>query len=323
MKVETRAPSATQTVVRCICGNHDLVNLGRCRTPSIGPRGTELERELSEIVDPGNLYRCTVCHLGLRLPCPPKQLLAGLYENLPASRWKPGVLRGKGQQMLVRRFQHLKNQKVLDVGAFDGTFLNSLPDCFHKHAIEPSAAADSLQARGITVLRPFLDFPAPDEAGKFDIVTMFDVFEHLTDPLLGMQQLMQYVRPGGSLFVGTGNLDHWSWQYNAGNHWYLDPIQHVVVGSRKHFEWQAARLGATSVSVKSTSHHAGSRRQQWTQSLIAFYFGCRNTTGWKRQMTRIMNRFQPFRELAHKNYMPYTQELKDHVLVEFIRGGDA
>lgn len=317
----TADPSTvTDSTLRCVCGSDQLADLGPCRPPSIGPRGTKLESELNSRFEPGRLYRCQHCHLGLRLPRPDDMALESLYENLPTSRWRNGLLRGSAQKYLVRQFRNESALKILDVGAFDGTFLRSLPDSFEKFAIEPSDAAALLKEHGITHVRPFLQPPEPDEEASFDVVTMFDVFEHLTDPLQGMRDLMSWVRPGGRLFVGTGNLDHWAWTMNAGGHWYLDPIQHIVVGSRKHFAWQADRLKASKFRCRTFSHHDGTVRQRVSQALTAFYFGARGGTGWNRLATRLMHSFSRFRNLSHKESMPYTQELHDHILVEFVRG---
>ncbi|MCA9051738.1 MAG: class I SAM-dependent methyltransferase, partial [Planctomycetaceae bacterium] len=310
----------TEVNRRCVCGNARLIDLGACREPGIGARGTTLEGELSVRFEAGRLYRCEQCYLGLRLPCPDPDALESLYRNLPATRWQNGLLRGSAQQYLVKRLSQQQGLRILDVGAFDGTFLSALPDSFQKFAIEPSDAAVLLEELGIRNLKSFLQAPTPEEAASFDVVTMFDVFEHLSDPLQGMQNLMGYVRPGGTLFVGTGNLDHWSWRPNAGGHWYVDPIQHVVFGSRRHFAWQAVRLKAARFSCQAFSHHRGSVRQQISQALTTLYFGMRNQSGWRRMAVRLMNSSAFFRSLSHKDAMPYAQQLHDHLLAEFVCG---
>ena len=311
--------SSASADLNCVCGCTDLVDLGPCREPSIGPRGTDLEAKLNSHFEAGKLFRCRNCHLGLRLPRPDDQSLATLYENLPTSRWRNGLLRGSAQKFLVKQFDGMSNLRILDVGAFDGTFLASLPKSFSKFAIEPSDATSMLEEQGITPLKPFLQAPTAQEEASFDVVTMFDVFEHLTDPLQGMRDLMAYVKPGGKLFVGTGNLDHWSWKMNAGGHWYLDPIQHVVVGSQRHFVWQAKQLNAASFRVRSFGHHVGTLKERISQASTAFYFGVRNKSGWKRLAVRAMHQLPHFRNLSHKELMPYTQELHDHLLAEFVR----
>ena len=317
--IETRIPSPAKTEIVCVCGSRDLVDLGPCRNPGVG-RCTDFEKTLSQQIDPGRLYRCQDCHLGLRLPRPDDATIASLYEGLPATRWKKGTVAGSAQQYLVERFSgHGGRIHFLDIGAFDGTFLRALPDHFEKAAIEPSQAATELEQQGIKVLKPFLAPATEDESGSYDVVTMFDVFEHLGDPLEGMKFAMSYVRPGGLLFIGTSNLDHWSWRQTLGMHWYLDPIQHVVVGSVKHFQWQMARIGASAFRSRIFSHQPGSIRQRLFQSLMTLYFGAKGRGGWRRIIRGVMNRSFAFRRMSHKDAMPYAQQLNDHVLAEFLR----
>lgn len=317
---ETKFRPVPANDIVCVCGSRNLADLGPCRSPG-GGRCTNFEIALNRQMDPGRLYRCEQCHLGLRLPRPDDATIASLYEGLPATRWKNETVAGSAQQYLVRRLTRQQQQslKILDIGAFDGSFLRALPATFEKAAIEPSEAAAQLEQHNISVLKPFLEPAGPGETRRYDVVTMFDVFEHLADPLQGMKSAMSYVRPGGLLFVGTGNMDHWSWRHTRGTHWYLDPIQHVVVGSRRHFEWEAARIGASSQRTMTFSHQPGPASQRIRQALTAVYFGARERGILGRITIRTMNLFSTFRKLAHKQAMPYTQQLHDHILAEFVR----
>lgn len=320
--LETTLRSAIQTEFACRCGSRNLTDLGPCRVPGLSGC-SDFETELSQQVDPGRLYRCRECHLGLRLPRPLDTVIASLYESLPVTRWKKKPeLAGSAQRYLAKMLGQSNglSLKVLDVGAFDGSFLKALPASFCKMAIEPCDAAAQLEADRIRVLKPFLEPATETEAGQFDVVTMFDVFEHLSDPIQGMKSAISYVRPGGRLFVGTGNMDHWSWRQTQGTHWYLDPIQHIVVGSRRHFEWQASQLGASTCRILTFSHQPGSISQRFSQALTTIYFGARKNSGWSRAVVRLMNCLPGFRRLSNKQVMPYTQQLHDHLLAEYVRG---
>lgn len=44
-------------------------------------------------------------------------------------------------------------------------------------------------------------------AGQFDVVTMIEVIEHLVDPLAFLQKVAALLRPGGMLFLTTGNVE--------------------------------------------------------------------------------------------------------------------
>lgn len=271
----------------------------------------------------GKLLRCCGCRLGRRWPQPTAEELEVVYASLPAHRWKPGRFAGTAQHLTLDRLRASgrANLRVLDIGAFDGSFLAALPDTFEKSAIEPSAAVERLRERKIDVLKPFLHGPTPEEEGAFDAVTLFDVFEHLIDPVAGVQDALRYLKPGGRLFISTGNMDHWSWQRLRGEHWYLDPVQHVVFGSQQHFDWLAGRLGVAKKVILKVSHERGSRWQQLYQTGVTYYFQRRRNRGRHDQVVRVLHRLPAFRRLAHKPYAPYTQQLRDHLLVEYTRAG--
>ena len=308
--------------LRCICGSADLQDLGPCRRPSLVGL-SECESALSQQVQPGRLYRCRRCFLGLRLPRPDISSLEKLYSGLSSDRWKCASPLTAAQQLVLRLVKKKKaddSLRVLDVGAFDGRFLEALPSEFQKSAIEPSCSGhDILQKKGFQVIGRFLAAAEPGDQQKFDLVTMFDVFEHLSNPLAGMQDLMSYLKPGGTLFVGTADLDHWSWYATRGNHWYLDPMQHIAVGSRRHFEWVRSVLPAANLRIYRLSHRPPVFPATLVQSAQLVYFGVKEHLGAGCIALRLMHRIPFFRRLAHKEAVPYTQQVRDHLLAEFTR----
>ena len=308
--------------LRCVCGHGHLDDLGPCRRPGIHGL-TEQEAFLSQQVEPGRLYRCRHCFLGLRLPRPEQAKLESLYSAISADRWATDSSLSSAQKTVVRQTQLMANSasiSVLDVGAFDGRFLDALPSRFQKCAIEPSAGGQAeLAKKSIRVLKPFLEPANSEEQQQFDLVTMFDVFEHLTNPLEGVRSLMSYVKPGGRLVIGTADLDHWSWSATRGFHWYLDPIQHISVGSRKHFEWLRSQLPTCGLTMASVSHQSGNILSRIVEASQMIYFGVRLRSGLARIATRVMHLLPYFQRLSHKDAVPYTQKLQDHVVAVFTR----
>src|SRR5437899_3000576 len=68
---------------------------------------------------------------------------------------------------------------------------------FDEGAIVPLA-----RAKGIPILTK-VDLEA--EAGCMSIVTMIEVIEHLPDPIPVLRKVRRLLRPGGLLFLTTGN----------------------------------------------------------------------------------------------------------------------
>ena len=106
---------------------------------------------------------------------------------------------------IVNRFP--ENISVLDVGTGYGFFLNELTQM----GIKASGVEISSERRKIAetvTTAPVLDANFLDEAveiGKFDIVTMFHVVEHLADPIGFCKSALKYLSDDGYLVVEVPN----------------------------------------------------------------------------------------------------------------------
>jgi SAM-dependent methyltransferase len=75
--------------------------------------------------------------------------------------------------------------------------------------LEPSfAAAQSAGGTVTFVTGDACDLPFPDDS--FDVVTMFDVLEHIPDDHRAAQEALRVTRPGGRILVSTPRAD---WHY--------------------------------------------------------------------------------------------------------------
>ncbi len=95
--------------------------------------------------------------------------------------------------------------EILDVGCGTGAMLGMLGEfgAVSGLEMEPAAIATCHELYGdaVTVLQGSVPDDVPGD-GRIDVVTAFDVIEHLDDDLGAVQRLCEAVRPGG-LFVST------------------------------------------------------------------------------------------------------------------------
>lgn len=96
------------------------------------------------------------------------------------------------------------HRKLLDVGAYTGVFVEiAAQHGWDAWGIEPSRwAVEQAQESGLNVVQGTTATAGfSDEA--FDVVTMWDVIEHVPDPLGELRNAHRLLKPGGLLVVHT------------------------------------------------------------------------------------------------------------------------
>ncbi len=104
---------------------------------------------------------------------------------------------------------------------------------------------------------------AEDE--PFDIVLLFQVLEHLADPLAQLQECRRRLAPGGKLIVGVPNSGSWQASLFRGSWFHLDPPRHLF-----HFSSDSLTrlLGQAGFSVQHISYVSFEHDPYgWIQSL--------------------------------------------------------
>jgi len=99
-------------------------------------------------------------------------------------------------------------RRLLDVGCHVGVFLEIAQERgWETWGVEPSRwAAREARSRGLQVIEGTLDQARlADES--FDVITMWDVIEHLTDPLRDLRESHRLLRKGGLICIHTMNIE--------------------------------------------------------------------------------------------------------------------
>jgi 2-polyprenyl-3-methyl-5-hydroxy-6-metoxy-1,4-benzoquinol methylase len=109
---------------------------------------------------------------------------------------------------LLKRFQ--RGGRLLDVGCGTGIFLGEVVRDPHWQVmgIEPTeyAANYARQALGVEILQSTLD-QVSLPAESFDVITMWDVLEHLPRPIADLRIAHRLLRQGGWLALQVPNVD--------------------------------------------------------------------------------------------------------------------
>ena len=107
-------------------------------------------------------------------------------------------------------------------------------------------------------LTPIEDAEIPD--GTFDVVAMFEVIEHLSDPKGVVRRALTLLRPGGCLAISTPNVA--SLTHRAlGSQWaVLNPFEHLQFFSERTLGDMLSQVGFTDVVFD--RHYAGAGRYE-------------------------------------------------------------
>ncbi|XCN74199.1 MAG: class I SAM-dependent methyltransferase [Candidatus Electrothrix aestuarii] len=124
-----------------------------------------------------------------------------------------------------------KGKTLLDIGAGPGIFAEVAAE--HGRtvtAVDPALDVERLQKKpSITAIKGTVDSIQPEQL--FDVVTMWDVIEHTTDPVAQILKAKQRLREGGWLVLETGNYKSAfrvhkgprHWMYQVEHRWYFSP----------------------------------------------------------------------------------------------------
>ncbi len=98
--------------------------------------------------------------------------------------------------------------KLLDVGAYTGVFVEiAAQHGWEACGIEPSHwAVEQAREHGLHMIEGTLATSGLAD-GSLDVVTMWDVIEHVADPFGEVQQAYRLLKPGGLLVIHTMDID--------------------------------------------------------------------------------------------------------------------
>src|SRR5215207_11672660 len=126
-----------------------------------------------------------------------------------------------------------RRPRILDVGCGTGANLLMLSKYGDAEGVDVSEDALAFcRERGLDKVKLGAGEELPYDDGTFDLVTAFDVVEHMDDDLAGLKEMRRVLRPGGRvlLFVPTF-MFLWGLQDDVSNHrrrYRLPELQRVL-----------------------------------------------------------------------------------------------
>lgn len=143
---------------------------------------------------------------------------------------------------------------LVDLGCYTGVFLDVAARAgWQVTGVEPSRWAGNVaRRRGYTVHQGTVA-TAPLAAGSYAVVTMWDVAEHLPDPVRELQLARQVARDDGYLVVSTLRVDAWIVRL-LGRRWPWYMRMHLIYYTRETLAAVLASAGWRMVFLETYPH---------------------------------------------------------------------
>ena len=175
--------------------------------------------------EPYRVVRCQGCGLVYTLPRLEREQIEAMYQT---AYWHSDEAKEFGytdylqdQELYLATYRMRRRVitirkpepgRVLDVGSAAGFFLATMAEIgWECHGVELSEymADKSRELFGLEqiVSGSLVDLDLPE--GSFDVITFWDVVEHLEDPIPHLQKAWRLLKPDGLLVVETQNVESW------------------------------------------------------------------------------------------------------------------
>ncbi len=209
------------------------------------------------------LVRCQSCGTFYQWPRPRWSELEAYYHEgydsyVPAWQDEKSIFRRMTRRFYAAKMRWFVEQfhvsgSLLDVGCGTGVFLEEMQASqrWQLYGIEPTKiAASYVQERfNIPVINDQIENVRLAE-NFFDVITMWNVFEHLENPKLAMRSLYQALKPGGILVIAVPNYESLS-RWLFGKYWCgWDLPRHLFVLPRSTLLWMLEKIGFRPITSK-------------------------------------------------------------------------
>lgn len=205
----------------------------------------------------GEYAYCSLCdHIFLQNPLTSEKLIK-FYTNYPTSslEWHQNeseFYRSIYQRGIDLFSPHRDGDKLLDIGCSSGYFLSiAAKQGFAAFGIEPnSQEAGYASKNGINVIGSTID-NLSDTKEVFDVITMWDVLEHIKQPVDYVSTLRSLLCQHGLVFVQVPTSDSLAARIMREDCNMFDGIEHLTLFSSKSLDIAFDKAGFTCLAKQS------------------------------------------------------------------------
>jgi SAM-dependent methyltransferase len=125
--------------------------------------------------------------------------------------------------------------RLLDFGCGAGAFARYMAERgYETVGLEPVSLGAPRRLGSLTLLRQPLD--GGGDIGQFDVITLWQVLEHLPRPVETLRALARHLKPDGAMVISVPNYGSLQRKVFGGSWFHLDPPRHLL-----HFDAETLR----------------------------------------------------------------------------------
>jgi len=204
------------------------------------------------VVNQCRIWRCTACGLG-RADVKHFDPRTYYTDDYFSGKHSDGYADYRGSERVLRREfaksmyfirDFRKAGRLLDIGCAYGFFLKEAQRHFEVAGIEIAEdAAQACREAGLPVLSGMADEANLASVGAVDVITLFDVIEHLPQPDQTLALCRDRLLPGGIIVITTGDFGSLAARLLGAKWRLMTPPQHLWFFTRESMRRMAAELG--------------------------------------------------------------------------------
>ncbi len=202
-------------------------------------------------------YLCPDCSVIFQHPPPPPDEMLSYADT----EYQEGLYRDyvEAREMKLEHFQHRLEQllprvrqgRLLDIGCSCGYFMEvAAASGFEVEGLEFSRAAIAAADPSV---RPHISCSSVDaftSSQSYDLITAFDLIEHVPRPKDFLRKIRNLVAPGGCLVMTTPDAGHFLRQVMGSSWPMLQPMQHLTIFSRRGMRLALEEAGFGDISFE-------------------------------------------------------------------------
>ncbi len=199
--------------------------------------------------------RCNECHIQFKMRLPSPDYLSAMFINEAGNVWDVEYNYRREIDEIMRYIAAPFD--LLDVGPSNGDLLKNIALLTKRRSgldiVKHPKVGTHIKGEFI---RGLLDSKKLSWSGvPYDVITVFDVFEHFYHPDYAMANLAKLIKQGGYVLIETGDCDSpWVKKYGIELWWYARLFEHHMFWSEEALRKVAKKYGFSVVFFKRKRH---------------------------------------------------------------------